>query len=323
VLQYLVGMAVLRGDPASASPYIASLPEPPETINLWSKEQQVLGEAMLGRNHLSMYKPLVSAITNAAANGCKGKFDAVKQPPPTEQEVFDSFHFILSRLSHMRLIPVADLANAAAPGEATARIMADGKICAIIAKGEVRKGQELLIDYNHRDAITLLASYGFTGGLEHERSMTRLKFDAGPALLRATGSASARYASEGVQLLDEEEAGLHADAFLCARWQQMNEHELALALNYGWDSGTNSKIDPAVQSVLAKAETRGCQALQATCKVAMDVVHEWEDLADRLPGVAWITAALRAQVATDRRLLERVSRRAQKRIDALQKRAVI
>merc|ERR1711865_748412 len=107
----------------------------------------------------------------------------------------------------MRMIPLADLANASLPESnavvfdtspgVNVRITASPEGCAIVAKVPVARGEELCIDYNHRDAISMLGLYGCSLGLERSSTVTQLRWRV-PQYLEAFGMS--KYESAGVQL---------------------------------------------------------------------------------------------------------------------------
>ena len=72
--------------------------------------------AMTGQDMVQMYQPLL-AIIYRSIQAAEQSWAQIGQPIPTLQELEDSFFFLLSRMSHLRLIPLADLANAALPDE--------------------------------------------------------------------------------------------------------------------------------------------------------------------------------------------------------------
>ena len=92
---------------------------------------------MSGSDMVAMYKPLLEMI-HQAIRKAEEAWTSIGKPVPTEAELESFFFFLLSRMSHLRMIPLADLANAALPGEANARIVAQEDGCGILAKGKVR-----------------------------------------------------------------------------------------------------------------------------------------------------------------------------------------
>jgi len=157
-------------DPSYWRAYVTSLPDPPSTINLYTESDRKLYNTLLGQDHIKMYAGLISIIH--AATQQVPDFTTNGGSPPTRKAVQDEFFFILSRLSYLRLIPYIDLANAAPPGEHNVKIMQD-KVsgnCYLHALRDIAPGEELCIDYNHRNGISLMASYGFSMELEKLRS---------------------------------------------------------------------------------------------------------------------------------------------------------
>ena len=159
-----------------------------------------------------MYSGLIDVIAGTLKR--VADFKAIGAAPPNRAAVQDEFFFILSRLSfvqllncvaldggpvspcsflifsttcstrYLRLIPYIDLANAALPGEHNVRIHQD-KVsgnCYLHALRDIAPGEELCIDYNHRNGVSLMASYGFTMGLEKTRSSFKVKVDIRPFL---------------------------------------------------------------------------------------------------------------------------------------------
>jgi len=212
-----------RGTSSRFQPYVEALPEPPPTTNTFSlAEREVLRLMSGGTDYHAMYQPLVElnikAVRRAADAGLWG--DA---PAPERDKVDAAFHFVLSRMSYMRMIPVVDLANAAMPGEENARICVEEQVyngregVAMVTKRPVAEGEELLIDYNHHHAIGMLSNYGCTMGLETSRSVTTIQFSVPPWLQELGGGAYAR----GVQLQEEETAALPEQAILILRMSAM------------------------------------------------------------------------------------------------------
>merc|ERR1719353_831860 len=161
-----------KGNTSKFYNYLQGLPEAPPTVNTFtSQERKILSLMTGGSDIYAMYRPLVAlslkAVHRAAEVGL-WREDSI----PEETEIDNTFYFVLSRMSYMRLIPLCDLANAAMPGEENARIGVEGQVhngregCAVVTKRSVLKGEELLIDYNHHHAIGMLTNYGCTLGLE-------------------------------------------------------------------------------------------------------------------------------------------------------------
>jgi hypothetical protein len=228
---------LLEKTKGSASPfnmYINSLPEPPPTVNTFSPdERRVLALMNGGSDFHEMYQSLVEltweAVQNAVTAGLWGGAAA-----PAKEEVNTAFFFVLSRMSYMRMIPIVDLANAALPGEENARIVVEGQAhngCAVVTKKPVAKGEELLIDYNHHNAIGMLSAYGCTLDLERSRSVTVIQF-AIPQWLKEIGGGAY---SRGVQLREDQTTGLEEHALLMLRMATMGDvQEVIEAVEAGY-----------------------------------------------------------------------------------------
>lgn len=212
-----------RGASSRFLHYIQSLPKPPPTMNTFTEnEQKVLTLMSSGGDLVAMYKPLVQlnlkVVRGAVDAGLWGE-----SPVPSEKDIEVAFHFVLSRMSYMRMIPWVDLANAALPGEENAVIRVDGQLhngregCAVVAKRPISEGEEVLIDYNHHHAIGMLTHYGCTLGLESTRSVTTLQFSIPPWLMELGGAAYAR----GAQLQESESTGLSEGALVVLRMASM------------------------------------------------------------------------------------------------------
>ena len=52
--------------------------------------------------------------------------------------------------------------------------------CYLHALRDIEAGEELCIDYNHRSGVSLMASYGFTMGLERMRSSFKVPVPTEP-----------------------------------------------------------------------------------------------------------------------------------------------
>ena len=107
-------------DPSYWRAYVTSLPEPPDTMNLYSELDKLLYTTLLEQDLGQMYAGLVEVIATALTHLAKRMPGTFRAPP--RKAVEDEFFFILSRLSYLRLIPYIDLANAALPGEHNVKI---------------------------------------------------------------------------------------------------------------------------------------------------------------------------------------------------------
>lgn len=206
-----------RGMRSRCATYMASLPEPPPTVNTFTSTEQELWRLLSGSDPLAMYRPLVGLVT-----ACMQRVVGTAMSPDAVQQ---ALFFILSRMSHLRLIPLVDLANASSPGHDNARILVDltfrGRTgCAVVTKTAVKEGEELLIDYNHHDAVAMLGSYGCTLGMEHTRSVTRIQL-SGAGL------------EETWQLLESEPCGLCEQALLFLRLASLGTQDFKTARETG------------------------------------------------------------------------------------------
>jgi len=153
-------------DPSFWRGYVESLPAPPDTLNRYTQSDKALYVAVLEQDLTKMYVPLLDIIEGAVHR--VKDFQTYGAEPPSGTQIQNEFFFILSRLSYLRLIPYVDLANAALPGEHNVKIQVDestGNVT-LHALRDIPAGEELCIDYNHRTGCSLMASYGFSNGLE-------------------------------------------------------------------------------------------------------------------------------------------------------------
>eukprot|EP00747_Dinoflagellata_sp_TGD_P089432 gnl/TRDRNA2_/TRDRNA2_164314_c0_seq2.p1 gnl/TRDRNA2_/TRDRNA2_164314_c0~~gnl/TRDRNA2_/TRDRNA2_164314_c0_seq2.p1 ORF type:complete len:385 (-),score=74.05 gnl/TRDRNA2_/TRDRNA2_164314_c0_seq2:181-1335(-) len=221
-------------------PYIEALPkEFPQTVNTFGPAERLALTKMNGNNIYEMYAPLVE-LTCEVIEAAKPIWGTPSLP--ATEEVQGAFYFVLSRMSYLRLIPGIDLANAAPPAEENARIaeeIQDG--CCLITKCHVKAGEELVIDYNHHDAVSLLLSYGCTLGMERTRSVTRLQIaDSLPAFLKAQLGGNIPF-QRGAQLTEDQPAALDEKAFVLLKMAAMANVETlneAIAAGYFKDPPT-------------------------------------------------------------------------------------
>ena len=217
----------------------------------------------------------------------------------------DFFFFLLSRMSHLRMIPLADLANAALPGEANARIVAQEDGCGILAKGPVSAGSELCIDYNHRDAITMLCSYGCTLGLEKMVTVGKIKWMVPPHLHKIFNLS---YLEQGVRLETKYECGFSEERLMQLRMSAFwstNEYVEALKAGYFKPGGaaTPEGGDEAKWRAWRDAEKAKLGEVAAMCE---QTAEKWDARVGppvaklrEAPVLSWIGRALVDQHETD------------------------
>ena len=178
-------------------------------------------------------------------------------------------------MSHLRMIPLADLANAALPDEANARIVARDDGCGILAKVSVKKGEELCIDYNHRDGLTMLASYGCSLGLEKEVTLTKLKWMVPPHLHKVFDLS---YLEKGFHLESKHE-GLSEEQLMHLRMSSFwSTQDFIKALQAGYFKPQGSTTQPDTCSTEDWLKWRGLEAvkLQEVASQCEALLQGWE-----------------------------------------------
>jgi len=300
-----------RGEDSRFASYVQSLPELPHTYNLWPQVEQQLALEMGGMDSIAMYDSLLQIIFRSIQMG-RLQWQKLEKDIPSEKELQDTFFFLLSRMSHLRMIPVADLANAALPGEVTARIVAREDGCGILAKGFVKAGQELCIDYNHREAITMLSNYGCSLGFEHLSTVSRIKWITPPHLHKIFDLG---YLEKGVQLQAATASGLSDEELMVLRMSSMwSPEDFVAALRSGYFEG-DAALKPPPAGLedkwqrWRKAEAGTLNQVAGTaermakawaCKVGPAVLNVKEQ-----KSISETATALIAQFETDKSLLLR------------------
>jgi len=298
-----------RGKASRFVRYVEALPEPPPTVNTFSPAEQQACAAMSGSDCLAIYQPLLRLINHCSAAE-KGLWAACQEP--SKDEVEQAFFFVLSRMSYMRLIPLIDLANAALPGEENASIRPDRKDpdgregCAVVAKRPVAAGEELVIDYNHHHAIGMLEAYGCSLDMEKNRSVTTLRFHVPDWLKELGGSEYQR----GVQLVEEEPAGLSEQVLLTMRMASMAGLEEVLeAIKDGYFKDEPSSSSSSKRAAWDKQQRMLYEQLAGFCA---NHRRRWQDHVQPalLPGggvdrATPVGAIIAEQYETEMRLLRR------------------
>jgi len=223
-----------RGASSRFRCYIEALPSYPPTANTFSAEERAALVLLSGHDIYSMYQSLLDVMVDCVRMSAElwGESEV-----PERAEVEAAFFFVLSRMSYMRMMPYIDLANAALPGEENARILVDDQTvkgrsgCALVTKRPVQAGEEVVIDYNHHNAVDMLLSYGCTLGLEHLRSVTKIQFSV-PSYLKGFCDSSFE---NGIQLQEDEPVALPEKSLLVLRMAVIGgQEELILAVKAGF-----------------------------------------------------------------------------------------
>lgn len=176
----VVGLIFERqaGEDSRFARYLATLPRrPPPVLDRWSAEEQAAGRAT-GACSECLWAPLAEA-----AQAIVKTLDL----PVTEEDVADAFWLVLTRMTYLRMPPWVDLVNAAPPGEHNAALRSDEAGHHVDLQRPLRRGEEVLIDYNHHDAVSMMASYGCSLGMENKRSVSQVDFGQWVPLLRMVG----------------------------------------------------------------------------------------------------------------------------------------
>lgn len=225
----LVGGTLLeqaKGSISRFKEYVAALPKAPPTINTFTEKERQVTDLMMQSQTFGLHH-IISELTMATIQASVGLWMQHGKPVPRKPEVEAMLYFVMSRMSYVRMIPIIDLANAAFPGEENAAIREnDNGGCALVAHRNVRAGEEVLIDYNHHNAVSMQASYGCSLGMELTRSVTSLKFDVPPFM---TGWCRPHFIRSGAQLLEEFEDGIHPDNLKIIRMLSIGEQEEIVA----------------------------------------------------------------------------------------------
>lgn len=298
-----------KGEESSFRAYVASLPEAPPTINTCSPEEREALTLMRGTDMYQMYQHLVDLCYQTVKHG-EHLWKALSPPRelPTRDTVNATFYFIQSRMSYMRLIPLIDLANCALPGQENSRIIAEGQDgCTIVTKKPVAAGEEIVIDYNHHDAIGMLVSYGCTLGLEHTRSVTRLRL-ALPGWLEQFGDPA--LSRNGAQLLDASittsATGLEDHALLLFRMAALGSMEELIEAARSGFFDDSSRGPPEKVKLWKKKHCQLYAEIQSFCvKMCTDWEQNMGPAVAKLDCSAYIGGIAHAQYETDRRLLKR------------------
>lgn len=296
-----------RGTSSKFHRYIEALPPYPPTVNTFTPaEREAFTLLSAGKDPFGTYSGLIDQ-TAASLERAAGLWGDT--PVPSREDVEAAFFFVLSRMSYMRLIPLCDLANAALPGEENARIVVEGQIvdgregCALVTKRPVKAGQEVVIDYNHHDAIGMLTNYGCTLGLEEVRSATRFEVGTPPFLRDMVGPSM----SQASQLCEDEPDVLQEKVLGLLRMASLNSREeLLAAAQAGYFGDGASAIPPErrrrwdelqgrMYFTVSKICIQKLQELEETVGPALKGLDE-----TRLAG----RVALR-QYETDKRLLDK------------------
>eukprot|EP00927_Polykrikos_kofoidii_P067261 TRINITY_DN62771_c0_g1_i1.p1 TRINITY_DN62771_c0_g1~~TRINITY_DN62771_c0_g1_i1.p1 ORF type:complete len:387 (-),score=69.13 TRINITY_DN62771_c0_g1_i1:60-1220(-) len=163
------------GESSRFARYLATLPrKPPPVLSRWSAEEQAAGRST-GVCGQCVWTPLSEAAHEIVK---------VLQIPVSEEDVNDAFWLVLTRMTYLRMPPWVDLINAARPGEHNASLRSDEAGHHVDLNRRVRKGEEVLIDYNHHDAISMMANYGCSLGMEKSRTVTKIDFSQWVPLLK-------------------------------------------------------------------------------------------------------------------------------------------
>lgn len=307
-------------------PYAASLPEAPTTINKFTPAQQKVAHAMAQKELLTVYDSIGHFVFEATARAGY-MWKEIGATPPTFAEATDAMFFALSRISNLRLVPLADLANSALPGDSNTRIIAHEKGgvltahkhgtggVSIIAKKSIKKGTELTIEYNHTNPITMLCSYGCTLGMSKTRSVRMFKLTV-PDFLSALNCD--KYAKEGTQLIEGDQYPffMSEEAFVCMRMASFPDRgALVEALRAGFfanSTDTSSDLSPLRMTMWSQYES---EHFRKEADRLDKLLQQWKAeigplvesmLADSgaPASCAWVSATLDEQYKTECRLLE-------------------
>lgn len=224
-----------RGSASRFHRYIDALPQYPPTVNTFTPaERRVLAIMNENNDFYAMYTPLINLAFEAVRQGSALWGDAAV---PSRADVEAAFFFVFSRMSHMRMIPLCDLANAALPNQENARIAVEDQVvdgvegCAVVTKKHVAAGEELVIDYKHPNAIGMLTIYGCTLGLEKLVCSIKMCFSLPEWLYKFGGS---KYA-EGIPLRVDEPTGVDDEALTLSLMGALGGvDELILAIQAGY-----------------------------------------------------------------------------------------
>lgn len=308
-----------KGTGSSFRSYIKALPAYPPTVNTFdAAERDALGTMNGGLAVYKSYEKLVNMafqVVQASSSCCASKYSF--------KEVEDTFYFVLSRMSHLKLIPLCDLANAAQPGEENASILVDDQFfdgregCALVLKRPVKAGEEVMIDYNHHDAVGMMLAYGCTLNLERSRSVTRIQF-ALPVWLQDLPDA--KLCESGAQLHESEEAGLEETVLLLLRMAALGSGEEAVrALQYGYFIDERKGPPEKVSQWNGKV----CNAYSDIANFCAQRLRDWEEkIGPKVARVDERTEPGRlavVQYETDRQLLRRCEKVLRERAVALRR----
>lgn len=153
------------------APYIATLPSPHEFAQcgpaaLWEPEQialtenaQLSADAAQRRDGIASSPLLSDELRRAEAWQRLG----LPAPPPSNRDVLWAIACVTSRaLGAAGMVPVADLANHNAPHNIERGLVPDGSAFLFVAKGALRKGEQVWNSYGALPNLVLLSQFGFT-----------------------------------------------------------------------------------------------------------------------------------------------------------------
>eukprot|EP00927_Polykrikos_kofoidii_P055131 TRINITY_DN49430_c0_g1_i1.p1 TRINITY_DN49430_c0_g1~~TRINITY_DN49430_c0_g1_i1.p1 ORF type:complete len:583 (-),score=108.73 TRINITY_DN49430_c0_g1_i1:187-1812(-) len=347
VLGYLLERR--RGAASRFHAYLESLPAPPPTRQtLGEAEREALLVMIGGAEHDCALQQLCADIV-ALASACPEHLwtvgascsiaessESVSARLPSQEEVQTAFYFVLTRMSHMRLIPICDFANAALPGQDNARILVEDQIvngrrgCALVTKRLVKAGEEVVIDYSHVDGPSMLLAYGCSLGLEKRCAVTRVLLGL-PSwireaaqhrtiapLVKELGFEDPLLWARGAGFAEEEPEGLDSRALsileLAAAFSSVEE--ILAAARGGWMFDLSK--NPAKEHADVKERCR--RAFTEIADFCHERLQRWEALVGRcvlrvdLASLAGSVAV--AQHETELRLLRRCEQSMRKRASA-------
>jgi len=170
----------------------------------------------------------------------------------------------------------------------------------------VAKGEELCIDYNHRDAITMLTSYGCTLGLEKMVTVSRLKWMVPPHFHKIFDLA---YLEQGTRLRTEHACGLDEEELMQLRMSSFwstGEYLEALAGGYFEEGGSTQKPPDADEAKWRKWRATEATKLSEIAGMCEQIAAKWDARVGgpvatlRLqPQLSWVSQALCSQHETD------------------------